>query len=729
MFHRVPLLLSSLFLLPYLAAAQKADSISGDIHQLDIVTVKAQSDAMKVKSSGFSVNSIEMKHYVNTTTDLSQVLNRSAGVKVREQGGLGSDFEFSINGLSGDHVKFFIDGIPLESYGSGMTLNNIPVNLAERIEVYKGVVPAHLGSDALGGAVNIITRRNKGKTLDASYSIGSFNTHRASLSGSFTDKKTGITTNVSSYYNFSDNNYYMYNNPKANVRLRVPNSDNTDFVNLDRIRRFHDGFESFMGQVEAGVSDKKWADIFVAGITYTSNYKERQTGANQERVIGAINSKGNNVIPSLRYRKDNLFMEGLSASAFASFSGNKNVVTDTSGMTYSWDGRAFPRQGAGSNLGSELSGEKKSISHLDGHYALAQVNFSYRIAENHIISLNHNYNRTYRESYNEIDPYNHSYDRSNRLNKNITGLSYQQVLFDGRLNTNFFGKLFGMSSKIYDKDDVATDKQKHYWGYGVASSYKLSGTTGIKASYEFAYRLPSLVELYGNREEILGNPNLEPESSHNYNLGLYFNSALGEGRFRAEASGYYRDANDFIISTPSVGGADGNYSQSYNAEGIIVNGLEGELRYDHQRLFGIMLNMTWQNALSRQKFASGTLREDPRYLSRIPNQPWLYGNLDFNIGQDNLLGKGTRLQFNWFTQFINDYSTDWSKLGSPETNTYIPRQWIQNASLTCSTQGGRYNISLESRNLTNEIAYDQFKLQKPGRSFSLKLRYAITQNK
>src|SRR5699024_7292725 len=108
--------------------------------------VKAQSDAMKVKSSGFSVNSIEMKHYVNTTTDLSQVLNRSAGVKVREQGGLGSDFEFSINGLSGDHVKFFIDGIPLESYGSGITLNNIPVNLAERIEVYKGVVPAHLGS-------------------------------------------------------------------------------------------------------------------------------------------------------------------------------------------------------------------------------------------------------------------------------------------------------------------------------------------------------------------------------------------------------------------------------------------------------------------------------------------------------------------------------------------------------------------------------------------------------
>jgi len=91
------------------------------------------------------------------------------------------------------------------------------------------------------------------------------------------------------------------------------------------------------------------------------------------------------------------------------------------------------------------------------------------------------------------------------------------------------------------------------------------------------------------------------------------------------------------------------------------------------------------------------------------------------------VGKKTRLQFNWYTQFVNDYSTDWSKLGSPESNTYIPRQWIQNAVITYSRDSGKYNISLEGRNLTNMIAYDQFKLQKPGRSFFIKLRYAIQQ--
>jgi outer membrane cobalamin receptor len=702
--------------------------LNSDARQLENVAINGRTESRKIKESGFAVNSIELKHYANTTSDLNQILNRSAGVKVREQGGLGSDFEFSINGLSGGHVKYFIDGIPMESYGSGMTLNNIPVNLAERVEVYKGVVPAYLGSDALGGAVNIITKRNKGKSIDASYSLGSFNTHRAALAGSFTDKKTGITTNINSYYNFSDNDYYMYNNPKANVKLRVPNENNTDFIDLDKARRFHDGFESFMGQVEAGVSDKKWADIFVVGITYTSNFKERQTGANQEKVIGKITNNGHNVIPSIRFRKENIFTKGLSASVFANFSANKNTVTDTSGMTYGWDGLARRRTGATSNIGSELAGEKKTISNLTGHYAMAQLNIGYQLSENHTLSLNHNYNRSYREGYNDIDPYNFSYDRSNSLNKNITGISYQQQLFNNRLSNNIFGKVFGMNSEIYDKDNNVSHKSKHYFGYGIASSYKLNESIGIKASYEHAYRLPSLVELFGNREEIKGNPNLLPESSNNYNLGLYFTKALGKGKLWAEVSGYYRDANDFIISTPLIGDSQGSYSQSYNSDGIIVNGLDGEIRYDYNRLFTVMVNMTYQNALNRQKFVTGTVREDPRYLSRIPNQPWLYGNLDFSIGKDNLLGKATRLQFNWFTQFINDYSIDWSKLGSPETNTYIPQQWIQNATATYSMHSGRYNISLEGRNLTNMIAYDQFKLQKPGRSIFLKLRYTIQQN-
>src|SRR5690606_35793121 len=127
----------------------------------------------------------------------------------REQGGLGSNFNFSINGLSGKSVKYFIDGVPVEVMGSTMSLNNIPVNLSERIEVYKGVVPVHLGSDAMGGAINIITSQRQTNFLDASYSYGSFNTHRAALTGQYTHEKTGLIAKASAFFNYSDNNYLM----------------------------------------------------------------------------------------------------------------------------------------------------------------------------------------------------------------------------------------------------------------------------------------------------------------------------------------------------------------------------------------------------------------------------------------------------------------------------------------------------------------------------------------
>ena len=223
----------------------------------------------------------------------------------------------------------------------------------------------------------------------------------------------------------------------------------------------------------------------------------------------------------------------------------------------------------------------------------------------------------------------------------------------------------------------------------------------------------------------MANPNLKPENSDNYNLGLFYSVNFGKHKLWAEASGFYRDADDYIVSTPSTAGSDGSYSQFYNVDGIIIDGLEAEVKYDYNNLFIVLVNMSYQNAVDRQQYAYGTVREKITYLSRIPNQPWLYGNADFSIGKDDLVGKGTRLQFNWFTQFIQDYSVTWSKLGDENTKDYIPQQLIHNAALTYSLQSGRYNITLESRNLTNQIAYDNFKLQKPGRAVFIKFRYVI----
>ncbi len=690
---------------------------------LQTVDVTGRTEGKKLRESGYNVNVIETRQYANTNADINQVLNRSTGVKIREQGGLGSNYSFAINGLSGSHIKFFIDGIPIEAYGSGMSFNNIPVNIAERIEVYKGVVPAHFASDALGGAVNIVTNRDWQRAIDVSYSYGSFNTHRAAVSTNYTEPKTGIHVNFNGYFNHSDNDYRMRSNPKANEYLTVLAEDGRSFDTIASAKRFHDGYQSYMGQLEVGISNKKWADLMVVGLTYNHIYNEQQTGATQEKVIGHVHNRSNSLVPNVRYRKARLFTDGLSFTAFANFANDRSVVTDTSSYrVYRWDQRPdayFPEAG-------ELT-TRKSIQHYSGYNNLAQASLNYELSDDHYVNLNYTFNSHYRKSYNEIDPYNHSRDQSNRLHKHMVGLSYNQQLFDNRWTNSVFGKYYGFAGKVVAADSSESHASSHYFGYGVTSSYLITAGLGIKASYEHAYRLPGLVELYGNGIEVMGNPSLQPENSDNYNLGTFYSRWFGKHRLGITAGVFYRNAKNYIHSTPALDNNNGGtFTSYYNFGGIKVEGAEFEVQYALGNLLRFTANMSYENAMDREKYVQGTNRVKVSYGSRIPDQPWLYGNTDFVIGKDDLLGKGTRLEFNWFMQFVNEYSYTWSKLGDRNTKYYIPAQWIQNVALTYSLHNGLYNVTLESRNLTDQIAYDNSKLQKPGRAMFLKFRYNLS---
>ncbi len=104
----------------------------------------------KVRNSAFNATAVNTAELVNTTKTLGEALAKAPGMKIRESGGVGSDMAVTMDGFSGKHVKVFIDGVPQEGVGSSFGLNNIPVNFAERIEVYRGVVPVGFGSDAIG---------------------------------------------------------------------------------------------------------------------------------------------------------------------------------------------------------------------------------------------------------------------------------------------------------------------------------------------------------------------------------------------------------------------------------------------------------------------------------------------------------------------------------------------------------------------------------------------------
>ncbi|MDR6782062.1 outer membrane cobalamin receptor [Pedobacter africanus] len=694
-----------------------------DPQQLKNVDISGKTKTQEVRESGFAVNAIDVKKFANTTADLNQILNRSTGVRIREQGGLGSDFKFSINGLSGKQVKFFIDGIPMEVMGSAMSLNNIPVNLADRLEVYKGVVPVTLGADAMGGAVNVVTSQKVNNYLDVSHSYGSFNTNRSALTGQYTDQKTGIIVKASGFRNSSKNNYKMKgvdvlaSGPQPGNYIPEEELFGKEYASGD-VKRFHDNYFSVLGQAEAGITNKKWADVLFIGGGYNETRQDLQTGFDQKTVYGKVKRTSYAKSATIRYKKDNLFTEGLSLSAFAARSADTYRTTDTVFAKYIWDGSWY--DSGYTEMGRSIA----TVGVIRRPRTYAMANMGYVINPRHSISLNYTLDHLKNENYNAYSEQRDSLP--GKINKQIVGLAYQQDLMGGKLVNTFFAKYYNLGlnrTKYVNRILTAQDTLANNMGYGIASRYKLSNGLGIKASYEHAYRLQEAEEVFGDGLNLQGNPDLKPESSDNINLGAFYSFQVSKNSFFIEASGFYRNAKDFIFPVPDV---RSNLLKNENQSSVRITGFESELRYNYDQLLSVTFNLTYQNAINTTKTGqTESYYVEGSYKNKIPNQPWLFGNADFTIGKDNLLGKDTRLQFNWFTQYINWFYLTWESKGNPNGKSDIPTQFIHNAALSYSLNKGKYNISAECRNLTDRMSYDNFKLQKPGRSFSIKFRYFI----
>src|SRR5262249_55203901 len=151
--------------------------------------------------SAEAVTVVETERERRQSADTGEVLARVQGVSVRRAGGLGSSTRFSLNGLTDDQIRFFLDGVPLELAGYPMGIANVPLNLVDQIESYSGVVPVRFGADALGGAVNLVSdQTTTGTHAGASYEGGSFDTHRVTLSAQHLDARTGLFARADTFF-------------------------------------------------------------------------------------------------------------------------------------------------------------------------------------------------------------------------------------------------------------------------------------------------------------------------------------------------------------------------------------------------------------------------------------------------------------------------------------------------------------------------------------------------
>src|SRR5690606_37225533 len=300
--------------------------------ELDELTIQIESVKSQKEKEGFAMNVVETKEAALRNIQTNDLLDRTVGVRVRQDGGLGSGVNYNLNGMSGNSVRVMIDGVPMSTFGSSFNLSSIPLALIERIEVYKGVLPAHLSDDAMGGIINVVMKKGKYTNANASLSYGSFNTFQANLSGNYSDEKTGLTFRFSGFYNYSDNDYEIWG---KFVKQTLPNGRIEDNLH---VKRFNDAYKSYGSRFELGFVDVKWADELFVGYNGSYSYNEIQHGLYMTRPYKGRFSEAEANIINLNYRKKDFIIKGLSFQTNNQFGKRTTVVNDTVSWAYNWYG-------------------------------------------------------------------------------------------------------------------------------------------------------------------------------------------------------------------------------------------------------------------------------------------------------------------------------------------------------------------------------------------------------
>ena len=677
-----------------------------EITALTGITVAAITPIKQVEKSAYNVAAIDASKLTHLNSNAADMLAKASGVKVRETGGVGAESQINLNGFTGQHVRTFVDGVPI-SRASSFQIGNIPTELIDRIEIYKGVVPVTFGSDALGGAVNIVTRRSNAQYANLSYTFGSFNTHKSTLNvGAPLTDNIGIELNA--YQNYSDNSYRVLTH-YLDLAKGIYSKDRQWF------KRFHDRYHNEVIIGKVNIFKEPWADKLSFSLNYNQEYKQIQNANLMQIVFGGKYQTSYTYSTGIEYEKKNL-LEGLSLSVTGRYDLTTTNVVDEENRIYSWDGsyRIKPTKGEAMYQNTVFEGKTAYVAaHLD-----------YWLSEKHFLQLTHTFSHYYRLTKSQLfTPFSSDADFMDRINqKNITGLSYKYVPND-QWTVLAFGKYYAAKVtgpavvsghgylSVYEDHTERTDAL----GAGIGSSYEFSKELLAKLSYEKSYRLPNDRELFGDGDLEIGANQLRPEQSNNLNVNLSWQPETNGHGLLAEGGFALRYIQDYIIRNVASTGA----ATSKNHGKVLTLGGDFTLRYFYQKTFSVGGNLSYMDMRNRErKNTNGA--DSVTYGDRVPNMPYLFGSADATYTFDSLLTQDDGLTLGYNLAYTHEFFLSWQSEGAKIT---VPTQLSHDLSLTYTAPRNKYTLSVEVKNFTDALLYDNYSLQKAGRAFYVKASY------
>jgi outer membrane cobalamin receptor len=677
---------------------------SGVVDETVVVVGGSAGDLLERSSAAVQV--VDTERARQQTADLGEVMARVQGLSVQRSGGAGSDVRVSMNGFSDEQIRFFLDGLPLELAGYPIGIADVPVNLIDRIEIYRGVVPVRFGADALGGAINLVSERpRRGVHGAASYQVGSFGTHRFAAGAQRWDDRSGLFTRAAGFLDRSANDY----------RVDVDVTDELGRLSPATVPLHHAEYRAGGANLEVGFLQRAWAERLLLRLFATGVTRELPTNAVMTTPYGDVTTGEIGTGTALTWERP--YTPGASADVTVGYGFEQSRLLDVGTCVFDWYGRCVATR--------PMPGEIEAVPHDQRqwrHAVYARVNARWIRSPTDVVAIA--IAPTYTMATGEegrlrtptaLDPLR----ARKHLFTLVGGAEYEAHRLADRLeNVAFVKGYLGVARATIPVFGDVVEEHDHdviHAGVGDALRFRFRDWIWAKLSYEWATRLPGPDEVFGDGRRVRASLDLAPETSHNANLGVTIDArGTLAGAFRLDVNGFVRAADELIVLL-----GDDRFLGYHNVFSARSLGAELAAGWTSRgELLAIDGNLTWQDFRNTSSDGEFAFYDG----DRIPNQPWLFASGSARGQLRDVVRSDDELTATFTARYVREFFRGWESAGIPAFKQMVPSQVLCSLGLgyRVRTATATLGLTVEVQNLLDRAVYDFYGVQKPGRAFYLK---------
>ena len=438
----------------------------------------------------------------------ADVLSRAVGVSVRESGGVGGYATASLRGSTPSQVPVYLDGMLLNGPGRGaVDLADVELAHLERIEVYRGSAPLVLGGSSLGGAIHLFTRGGR-QSLHGALTRSSYDTWNAEGAGAWTLGTWNVALRARAVrsendWDFLDDKRTPYNPDDDEIIGRVNNDARGAGAQLQINRPWGEGtfvVSEILDIREQGLPGRGVVQSTSARSTSTTHHvraawrsspraerRLREIALHQRSEIQGVSDREASLDGVARDRVDRLHTVGLSLT----------------GAAVPWGATLWRLETSASRLRSRddalLDGDGEAQTRWT---SAVGVQPKWRLVGGRLLVSPGARVEVHEQWWNETD--------------GLDGLPRGDAL------------------------------RSTLWSYTaqVGARLSLAPDLALKANLGLYRRVPTLLELFGDRGTTAANPDLRPEEGVNRDLGLVWSNPSPGARVAVSA--FANDAFDLI---------------------------------------------------------------------------------------------------------------------------------------------------------------------------------------